>query len=215
MVLSWAEKQGMIAKAPYIEMPPRPKPKDAYLTREQSRILMDAAILPHVRLYSLLALSTGARNAALLELTWTRCDLERGLIDLRDPDRIGPAKGRAIVPMTNALRVALQEARAGALSPYVIEWAGQRVASVKKGLAAAAKRAGLPHVSPHMLRHSAAVHMAESGVPMAEIAAVLGHSNTRVTEAVYAKFSPTYLRKAVSALEYGFNEPKERYPKRA
>jgi hypothetical protein len=42
--------------------------------------------------------------------------------------------------------------------------------------------------------------MAEAGVSMPEIANVLGHSDSRITEAIYARFSPTYLKKAVSAL---------------
>ena len=57
-------------------------------------------------------------------------------------------------------------------------------------------------VSPHMMRHSAAVHMAEAGVPMDEIAQYLGHTNARVTREVYARFSPDYLRNAAAALEY-------------
>ncbi len=59
--------------------------------------------------------------------------------------------------------------------------------------------------------HSAAVHMAEAGIPMDEIAQYLGHENVDVTRSVYARFSPTYLRKAASVLEYDdlrFNEPK-------
>ena len=53
-----------------------------------------------------------------------------------------------------------------------------------------------------MLRHSAAVHMAEAGISMEEIAQFLGHSSVEVTRKVYARFSPTYLRKAASVLEY-------------
>jgi hypothetical protein len=47
------------------------------------------------------------------------------------------------VPMTNAVRAALQHSRRGALSPHVIEWRGQ-ARRVGQGLAAAARRAGLP-----------------------------------------------------------------------
>jgi integrase len=65
----------------------------------------------------------------------------------------------------------------------------------------AAVRAGVPWVTPHVFRHTAAVWMAEAGVPMPEIAAYLGHSDSRTTERVYAKFSPAYLRKASRALE--------------
>ena len=36
---------------------------------------------------------------------------------------------------------------------------------------------------------------------MAEIAAYLGHTNSSLTEKVYAKFSPGYLRKAGAVLD--------------
>ncbi len=56
-------------------------------------------------------------------------------------------------------------------------------------------------VSPHVLRHSAAVHMVEAGVPMSEIARYLGHSSEATTFKVYAVHSPGYLKRAASALE--------------
>ena len=52
----------------------------------------------------------------------------------------------------------------------------------------------------NVLRHTAAVQMAEGGAPMSEIAAVLGHSDSRITERVYAKYSPGYLAKAVGKI---------------
>jgi integrase len=202
MVLRWAEKHALITKASYIERPSKPKPKEAHLTRDQAGDLINAAPFPHLRLYTILALGTGARNAALLDLTWIRCDFDRGLIDLRNPKITKPHKGRAIVPMNRTVRAALMEARQGALSEFVIEWAGNKVDSVKRGLASTARRAGIAHVSPHILRHTAAVHMAEASVPMDEIAQFLGHDDVEVTRRVYARFSPDYLRGAATALEY-------------
>jgi hypothetical protein len=76
------------------------------------------------------------------------------------------------------------------------------VKSVKRGLTQAAKRAGLEHVSPHDLRRSAAIHMAEDGVPISEISQFLGHSNERITFSTYARFQPDHLRRAANALEF-------------
>jgi integrase len=42
--------------------------------------------------------------------------------------------------------------------------------------------------------------MAEAGVSMPEIAHYLGHSNSRTTERVYARYSPDYLQGAARAL---------------
>ncbi len=56
------------------------------------------------------------------------------------------------------------------------------------------------HATPYTLRHTAAVWMAEAGVPMAEIAQLMGHDDNATTEKHYARFSPTFLRRAANAL---------------
>jgi integrase len=201
IALSWAARHQLIAAAPPIELPPRPAPKDRYLTRDEIARLLDAATQPHIRLAVLLMLSTGARIGAVLDLTWTRVDFARGVIDLR-LSGTGPRKGRAVVPMNAGLRAALQTAREAALSDHVIEWAGGPVGSIRRGFAAAVTAAGLQAVSPHVLRHSAAVHMAEAGVPMSEIAQFLGHSSTAVTERIYARYSPDHLRRAADVVDF-------------
>ena len=40
--------------------------------------------------------------------------------------------------------------------------------------------------------------MAEAGVPMAKIAQYMGHSDSRITERVYARFAPEHLKDAAS-----------------
>jgi len=145
--------------------------------------------------------STAARVGAVLELTWARVGLERGQINLRT-DATGPRKGRAVVPINAGLRAALTSAREAARTDYVIEWAGEPVKGIKTGFNAAVKAAGLEKVSPHVLRHTAAVHMAEAGIPMDEISQYLGHSNVGVTARVYARFSPDHLRKAADVLDF-------------
>lgn len=201
MVLRWSERHRLISKASDIERPAKPRAGEKHLTADEVMSLIDACAMPHLKLFVHLAFATAGRAGAILGLTWDRCDFERGKIDLEDPRMDAPHKGRAIVPMTRTIRAALLDARQGALSPFVIEWGGARVTSVKKGLASAAARAGLRKVTPHMLRHSAAVRLAEDGVPMEEIASFLGHRNVSVTRNIYARFSSEYLREAAGALE--------------
>ncbi|WP_170516244.1 tyrosine-type recombinase/integrase [Ruegeria atlantica] len=198
--LNWAEKTGLIDRAPYIERPSKPAPRERYLTRQEISQLLAVDCAHHIKLAIWLMLSTAARVTAVLELTWDRVDFERRQINLRTGD--GRRKGRAVVPMTESLYSALLNAQKVALSDYVVEWAGGPMKSIKKGLKAAAVAAGLPDVSPHVLRHTAAVPMAEAGIPMDEIAQFLGHSDTRITASVYARYSPEHLRKAASALEF-------------
>jgi integrase len=184
-----------------IEMPRHPPPRDRYLTREEYRALRDAAApTPHAQLFIITAYATAGRAGAVLELTWDRVDFRRGLVQLATEDEHGN-KGRALVPMNAGLRAALERAKEAALTGYVIEYAGRPVASIRKGFQTACARAGLKGVTPHVLRHTAAVHLAESGLSMSEIAQYLGHRDSRTTERVYARYSPDHLRRAASALE--------------
>ncbi len=182
-----------------IELPPMPAPRDRYLTRGEYNKLLAACEQHHLRVFIQLALATAGRKSALLELTWDRVDFDRGIISLGKGER--RAKGRATVPMTETLRTALKSAKEASVSEYVIEYGGKPIKNVAKGFREACKRAGLEGVSPHTMRHTSAVWLAEGGVPMQEIAAYLGHSNMNTTFRVYAKFSPTYLKTAAKALE--------------
>jgi integrase len=195
-----AERANWITKAPFVWLPQKPPPRDHYITREEAEKLLEAAALPHVKLFIILALSTAGRSEALLGLTWDRVDFDRRRISLKEPGKAVTPKGRAVTPMNETAAKALLDARKGALTTHVIEWAGKPVQSIKKGLGAAGARIGVK-VSPHVLRHSAAVWMAESGVPMAEIAQYLGHSSPATTYRVYARYSPDYLQKAAKSLE--------------
>lgn len=113
MVLRFAEKRGMIDRAPAIDRPAKPRPRERHLTREEARRLIESAGMPHLRLFIILALGTGARSAAILDLAWARCDFERERIDLRNPEIRTPHKGRAIVPMNRTVKAALLEAKEG------------------------------------------------------------------------------------------------------
>lgn len=183
------------------EAPSAPPARDRYLTKDEARKLLGGCVQPHVRLFVLLGLSTAARKSALLGLTWDRVDFERGRINLTVVGETN-RKRRATVPINDQLMAELKAAKEAAQTPYVIEYAGDRVLNVKKGFAAAAARAGLEDLTPHDLRHTAAVWMAEDGVTFEEIAQYLGHSSPKVTFAVYARFSPTHLRKASKSLEF-------------
>lgn len=202
-VLKWAEKRGKIERAPHVERPSKPPPKDRWLTKDEASRLIASCGAPHIRLFVVLMLTTAARPTAVLELTWDRVDFEGGVVTLATGET-ERRKGRATVPMNSSLRAALSEARSGATCDHVIEFAGQSVASVKTGFYAAARRAELDGVTPHTLRHTAAVWMAADGVPMPKIAQYLGHSDDTITQRVYARYAPGHMQDAANALEiYG------------
>ncbi|MBY0422167.1 MAG: site-specific integrase [Parvularculaceae bacterium] len=199
--LNWRDPKG-----PHVvELPPAGPPRERFLSREEvARLLEAAAPTPHVALFVQIAIATGARRGAILEMTWsTHVDLERGAIW---PGFRPGGKNRAKpIPMTASLARALAEAREAAQGPYVVEWAGKPVKTIRRALAAAYARAGVTDVAApaHVLRHTAGAWMAMAGVPLHEIAVRLGHSTIRVTERHYAHLAPEAMARSTAALELG------------
>lgn len=200
--LAWAADRKMIAYRPKIYLPPIPDSSVGHLTKVQFRQFLTGCETFHVKLFAILAITTGARSTAILQLPWSSVDLERGIINLKPVNvPTGVLKGRPTVPVNDRLMPVLREAKAGAMSEYVVEYHGKPLASIKKGVAAAAVRSRIP-CHPHVFRHSAAVWMAEDRVPMEEIAAFLGHKNVAITIRVYARYHPDYLRRAARSLDW-------------
>lgn len=183
-----------------IEMPEDSKPREVWLTKPEFNKLHEAVKSTHVKLFLTLARHTAARKEAILSLEWDQIDINPENPQINFGANVGN-KGRAIVPINGTLMIALEEARKGRTTDYVIEYGGDRVKSIRKGFDTAKVKAGLPHITPHDVRRSAARWMVERGVSMEEVSQYLGHSTTEVTRRVYARFSPGYLAKAAEALE--------------
>lgn len=203
-MLNFAAKQGWISAAPYIERPKKPKSKTPHLSEEEAQRFMAEIKSPHIKLFCELALMTAGRKTAILELTWDRVDFENNTIQLENPDDPMRRKKRAQVPMGQKLRQLLLTARQASLTDHVIEYCGAPVKDVKKALQRAAERADLDWVTAHVMRHTAAVWMAKSGIGMIIVSQYLGHSNSRITEEIYARFRPDYMKDANAALEDAF-----------
>lgn len=197
--LRFGQGNRWIGPVPVFKMPVRqPPPKDRWLTKGQVRKLLEACKSRHQRLFIRLALSTAARTSAILELKWESVDFETGLISF---GRGHGNKRRATVPMNGELRDALEEAQQLALTDYVIEYHGESIKRAYRAFSRLSTELGFK-CSPHILRHTAATWMAMDGVELSKIARFLGDSEKTV-ERVYAKFSPDYLKTAISALELG------------
>lgn len=199
--LAWAARERWIEVAPYVEMPPKPPPRDRWLTREEIDLLIHSARSAHIKLFVVLAYHTAARTGAILDLTWDRVDLDRRIIHYPRPGRRETKKRRATVPINTAALAELQGAYQIRLSDRVIEYHGQPVASIKTGFRRACREAEIVECSPHVLRHTAASHMVMAGVPLAEVARMLGDTEAMI-EKVYGKHSPDYLRRAADALAH-------------
>jgi integrase len=205
--INWALKRRIISTAPYIWVPSKPEGRTTTMTADEVLSLIDACVMPHLKLFVILAITTGARSAAICQLEWTRVDFESGMIDYRRKEAVNPLtkrtmKGRAVVALTAEARAALIEAKTGALTGHVIEWDGLPVKKIRKAFAAAVKRAGLPKtITPHVLRHTVATWLDEDGIPMERISKMLGHRDRRTTEKIYSKPGVDVLRPAADVID--------------
>lgn len=191
---------------PFLSITPAP-PRERWLTRKEVARLFRQMRKPvrnkihrHVILFTRLALYTGARTTAILDLTWDRVDFDRGLIDYRKPGRAQTKKRRTITPMTRKVRRMLLHAKKHATGAHVIAWAGERIDRVAKACIGHATKAGIEDFSPHVLRHTFASWAVQKRVPIYTVGRALGQSVASTTER-YAKFAPDDIREAMEAMQ--------------
>jgi integrase len=149
------------------------------------------------------AVNTGCRRGELLGLRWSQLDLEARTIRLDGGDTKN-GKGR-IVPLNQEAYAAVQSRAAyrgehcpG--SPWVFcRKSGARNLTIQSSWAAILESTGLKDFRFHDLRHTCGSWLVQSGVALADVKEVLGHSTIRMTER-YAHNAPENSRAAVERL---------------
>jgi site-specific recombinase XerD len=74
---------------------------------------------------------------------------------------------------------------------------GIRPSAVRRSMDLYGRRCGIGHVTPHMLRHSAATEMLANGAPPIGVQRVLGHRSLRTTLETYAHACDTHAAEAM------------------
>lgn len=152
--LNHAHAEGLLVHPIKVMLPKTGESRDRWLTRPEAAKLLRCAA-PHVRRFILLSLYTGRRATAVLDLTWTRVDLEGGFIRFRAEGEAETNKRRGRVRIPRQLAVHLRRWHGARPGTHVVMFRGERLASIKHGIARAAERAGLGEVTPHVLKHTA------------------------------------------------------------
>lgn len=182
------------------QMPPWPKfspkyvPRDTWLTVDQFEMLK-AELEDERVLWAALAALGGMRASEVEALTWAHINFDTGTIKVPGTKT---RKSRRPVPIAPALMALLVVAPGSGCSEAiaVVEpWT-----NVRRDLQRACKRAGVPRVSPNDLRRTFASWLVNQGVDLLTVAALLGHSSTRMVEMVYGKLADSTLRAAIGRL---------------
>ncbi|KYG77231.1 MULTISPECIES: tyrosine-type recombinase/integrase [Roseivirga] len=192
--LNYAHDNNYIEVLPKLWKPPKAPARERWLNRNELALLLNAARkskAKHLSLFILLALYTGARSGAILDLKWTQVDLKNGIIDFR-PSQKSQTKGYSIVPIPPKLKFFLE--RSNRQSEYVIHIHGQPIKSVKTSFEYIRKEARLEgKVTPNTLRHTHASLLKQDGIASAFIAENMGHSTPDMVDRTYGHMSKVYL----------------------
>lgn len=174
-------------------------PRVRYLVDAEAVRLVNACA-PDMRLLVTAALLTGCRYGELVRMRAADFDVDTGTLHI-PVAKSGKARH---IALTDEGREFLAQATTGKASGALVfvrsngnSW---KPTDQARPLRAACKAAKIsPAVSFHILRHTYASRLARAGVPIAVIAAQLGHSNLKITSDHYAHLSPGYIADTVRA----------------
>ena len=144
---------------------------------------------------------TGCRKSEILTLQWNSVDFEQHLIRLLD----SKTGARVVYLGAPAIQVLGDVERVND-NPYVIvgEKEGSHLGNLRKVWLRIRKAAGLDDVRMHDLRHHYGSAGASSGLSMALIGKMLGHTQVRTTQR-YAHLAPDPVRQAVESVSSGID----------
>jgi integrase len=197
------------------------------LTAEQVKVLFEAAKGDRLEALYVLAVTTGLRQGELLGLRWDDIDLEVGTLQVRRT--LTTAKGGPVLstPKTKGSRrsVKLSQTALKALRSHLERQLEEidRVGDLwcENGLIFASeggsllsrqhvtahrfkpllKRAGLPEIRFHDLRHTCATLLLIKNVNPKVVSEMLGHSSIAITLDTYSHVLPTMQESAAKAME--------------
>lgn len=191
---------------PRFEMPSVDNERFRFLSRSEAAALLDELERrsPRLRALAEMSLLTGMRAGELFRLRGYHLDFDADTISI-----VTSRKGRPRVAyMTDRVRALLMANKAGARDLVFPSTTGEQAHEVSDSFGRAVDALGLNDgvtdsrgaVVFHTLRHTFASWLAQDGVPLFTIGALLGHTSDKTTRR-YAHLCPQGLRAAAMRIE--------------
>lgn len=160
---------------------------------------------PLLRQWVIIAMNTGMRYREIIELEWSKIDLENDLIILSVADN--KTRQHRGIPLNKNARAAIMQIRdyqkehAINSSRLFTDKNGKPLLTLgKRAFKTALKKAQLEDLTQRDLRHVAASAMIQAGASIQEVQEVLGHRDISTTQ-IYAHLAPNAARSAVQRLD--------------
>jgi integrase len=209
---------------------PRPAPQEMRpLSTEETRRLLDVARGDKLEALYVLAVTTGMRRGELLGLKWSDVDLENATVSIRrtltrtdNCKRVSlgepkTKKSRRTIRLTpqavEALRSHLEQ-QLGQIEALGDLYDDQGLVFTtevgtpinpsnlrQRSLAPLLKKAGLPHIRFHDLRHTCATLLLSKGVHPKFVQELLGHATIAITLDTYSHVLPGMGDQTATAME--------------
>ena len=197
------KRRYLLDDTPY---PKAPRRLPSILSVDEVTQVIDAAANLSHRTMLMMLYSTGMRNAELRHLQVADIDSRRMLIHIRQ----GKGGRDRFVPLSATLLVTLRayyrwmRPKTWLFPGTVDGWRADKPITPKvlwEACVVAARRAGLrKRCFPHLVRHSYATHLLESGADLRTIQLLLGHANVRHT-VLYLHLSQRHLQAVANPLD--------------
>ena len=185
LIFEYAKKEGVLLDNPADDLPRRKLPRNSLVipTKEQFSSLLrtlrdgDQRRVEAANLVELLAYS-GMRLREATAMRWADVDFEQGRFTVTGGEGGTKNLEMRAVPLFPALRAFLERLRASRQPPAIqSEDLVARIASAKRSMEYACKKADLPDFTHHAMRHYFVTNAIEAGVDYKAIAGWVGHKD--------------------------------------
>jgi integrase/recombinase XerD len=184
-------------------LPEEPPVRRILTEAELAAILAD--VTPNLRDRLLFLANTGLRATELCTLTWSMIAVDKASLCL-----VGKKRKVRVVPLNSACRDILARLSAATPQPDCYVFMSKSTHPLpnhiltRSGLYNTCKKIAdrllIPDFGPHSFRHYFATKMITSGVPLAIVSKILGHSSVTTTERIYMHIMPAHLAGATECL---------------
>lgn len=200
-VLKHAAASGYCRSIP-LRRPKQPRATYTWMREDEARRLLQAASSFHQPLI-LFLLMTGARSSEAMNLEWREVDLEREWVTFKRTKN-GEQRTVPLHPtVVQTLHILLLKGASGRVfrtpsgAPYTPKAEGG--GGFKKAFASAARKAGLPHVTPHTCRHTWATWHYQANRNLNDLQALGGWKSVQMVLR-YAHANPSGFAEGVGKL---------------
>ena len=207
----WMDEHGLtwIAAAPKISLLPETDKRRPYPLNweEQDRLMQELA--PHLQEMALFKVNVGCRDAEVCNLRW---DWEVSVPELQTSVFILPEwivkNGQERLVVLNRIAMSVINSRRGKHPTHVFSHNGKPLIRMgNSGWQRATKRAGLPEVRVHDLKHTFGRRLRAAGVSFEDRQDLLGHKSSRMTTHYSAPELSRLIEAANTVCDRGGNRP--------